>query len=47
MYYVINIDKDRTERWVRKECLKLSLRKVRVANTYNYTVGKANVYIHI
>lgn len=43
----MDIDKDRTKRWARKEFLKLSLRKVRVTNTFNYIVGKANVYIHM
>lgn len=45
MYYVIDTDTDRTERRIREECLKLSLRKIRVANAHSYTVGKANVYV--
>lgn len=45
MYYVIDTDTDRTERRIREEYLKLSLRKIRVANAHSYTVGKANVYV--
>lgn len=45
MYYVIDTDTDRTERRIREECLKLSLRKIRVSNAHSYTVGKANVYV--